>query len=248
MVLEASVSDLDGYLSFVDLACNRLDRLQEYSTMDGDGNGLFAMHGLTMYARDTARAAALLLRNGMTCQAGALARVVLEHAVVLQWLKADPEQRGQLFLKHGMSEHARWFKVVLAADFDLSRPEFASLGTADEKRGAKPPKSPAPELDSVQTLFGQTEVGRKLYLVYRNLSQFVHPSWRALPSYAERLEHGQELKTSLQVEQPPTSVAHYLASGLAMCALPYLTMLDELETAIALGVAAQVAGVTTALD
>lgn len=62
----------EDFLTCLDRACDRLDGLQEYGIWEGDATELLALHGLTMYARDTARAAAMLLRGGQTLAAGAL--------------------------------------------------------------------------------------------------------------------------------------------------------------------------------
>ena len=91
----------EEYLAIVDAACEALDGIQEYGIWRGDADGLLVLHGLAMYGRDTARSAAALLRDGRTLSASALARIVIEHAVLAQWLKVDPEGRGHLFLQQG---------------------------------------------------------------------------------------------------------------------------------------------------
>lgn len=158
------------YLAVVDAVCDALDGIQEYGIWRGDADGLLVMHGLAMYARDTARSAALLLRNGRTLSASALARIVIEHAVFAQWLKVDPEGRGHLFLQQGEVERFRWFEVVLAADLDLADPVHAAW----QQEGRKP-KNVAPEFETPKNLFSDTEQGRQFYVTYRNLSRFVHP-------------------------------------------------------------------------
>lgn len=79
--------------------CSSLDDIEEYGIAEGDAGGLLVLHGLAMYARDTARSAMWLLREGRTLAAAVLARVTIEHAVLAQWLKLDPEARGSLFLR-----------------------------------------------------------------------------------------------------------------------------------------------------
>src|SRR5680860_201991 len=112
----------EEHVACVDLACSLLDAVEEYSIAEGDVSGLLVLHGLAMYARDTARSASALLADGQTLAASALTRVVIEHAVLAQWLKVDPETRGSLFLQQSEVERHRWFDVVLAADFDLIDP------------------------------------------------------------------------------------------------------------------------------
>lgn len=240
----------EEYLACVQLACDRLDGLQEYGIPTGNATGLLVMHGAAMYARDTARVAAALLRQGETHAAGALARVVLEQAVLTQWLKADPEVRGQMFMQQSEVERARWFDVVLDAGFDLTGPEDAGLAGIEKERGllTPRPKNVAREFDTPKNLFGDTKVGRQFYLTYRNLSQFVHPTVRVYARYTEELRFGLALKTTVQEEQDPEAVAYYLASALAMCALPYFDLLGEFEAGAVLGVAAHTAGLSTHLD
>lgn len=125
-------------LACIETACSALDGLQEYGIAQGDAAGLLVMHGLAMYARDTARAAVALLRAGQTLAAGALTRVVIEHAVLAQWLLADPEVRGQLFLQQSQVERARWFEVVLDANFDPEDPVVAALTEKEKRRGWPP--------------------------------------------------------------------------------------------------------------
>jgi hypothetical protein len=190
------------HLGCVEVACAALDSIQEYGVTPGGAAGLLVMHGLAMYARDTARAAAALLVNGRTLAAGALTRVVIEHAVLAQWLRADPEPRGQLFIQQSDVERARWFEVVLAANFDLEDPAHAALTKINERDGlAAKPKNVDEVFNTVKNLFGDTENGRQLYLTYRNLSKFVHPSAATFARYTEQAPYGLELKTQLQTDQ-----------------------------------------------
>lgn len=244
------VTPFEECLACIDLTCDRLDGLQEYSIATGDATGLLVMHGLAMYARDAARAAAMLLRDGQTLAAGALTRVVLEHAVLAQWLKVEPEARGQLFMQQSAVERSRWFEVALAANFDLGSPAHAALTKIEEERGLAPskPKNVAKEFDTPKNLFGDTQVGRRFYLTYRHLSQFVHPSLRTFGRYTEELRFGLGLKTTLQAGQDPEALAFYLASATVMCALPYFDVLGEVEFGAVVGVAARSAHVVTSFD
>jgi len=44
----------------VESACAALDTVEEHGIREGDASGLLVLHGLAMYARDTARSASLL--------------------------------------------------------------------------------------------------------------------------------------------------------------------------------------------
>jgi hypothetical protein len=92
---------------------------RKYDIAEGDARGLLVLHGLAMHARDTARAASLLLREDLTHPAAALTRVVIKFGVLAQRLKEDPESRGGLFLQQSEVERYRWFEVVLAANIDM---------------------------------------------------------------------------------------------------------------------------------
>jgi len=216
-------------LTCIETVCVALDGLQEYGIAVGDAAGLLVMHGLAMYARDTARAAVALLRGGRTLAAGALTRVVIEHAVLAQWLRADPEGRGQLFLQQSEVERARWLEVVLAADFDMKGAEHSARPMVDERdRLATKPKNVDAIFHTPKNLFSDTEVGRQMYLTYRNLSRFVHPSAATFGRYTELLPQGAlRLTMQLQAEQDAEAVSFYLATATVMSALPYLDATGE---------------------
>jgi hypothetical protein len=246
------VTRTEEHLHVVESACAAVDGVEEYGIWQGDASGLLVLHGLAMYARDTARSASLLLRDGRTLSAAALTRVVIEHAVLAQWLKADPEERGQLFLQQSQVERARWFEVVLAANFDMTDPAHAALTEIDKRDGlVTKPKNVDEVFHTPKNLFGDTEQGRQFYLTYRNLSRFVHPSVTTFARYGYEppLGGGRQLVNTLQQEQDPEAASFYLASAIVMCALPYLDVLEEeLQAATMLRLAANAAEVPTSLD
>lgn len=160
-----------------------LDDVVEYGILQGGEPGLVVLHGAAQYARDTARAASALLITDQVLAGGALTRVVIEHTVLAQWVKADPEERGQLFLRQSDVERTRWYEIVLAANFHLTDPMHTVLGTIDERKVGAKPKNVIKEFNTVKNLFGDTDQGRQLYLTYRNLSRFVHPSAATFARY-----------------------------------------------------------------
>jgi hypothetical protein len=242
----------EEHLHVVESACVALDGVEEYGIWQGDASGLLVLHGLAMYARDTARSASLLLRDGRTLSAGALARVVIEHAVLAQWLKADPEERGHLFIQQSQVEHDRWFEVVLAANFDMEDPVYAALTEKERREGLVTKlKNVDAAFHTPKNLFGDTEYGKQLYLTYRNLSRFVHPSVTTFARYGYEppLGGGRQLVSTLQQDQDPEATSFYLASAAVMCALPYLDVLeDQLQAATLLRLAASAAHVPTSPD
>lgn len=242
----------EEHLDVVESACAALDGVEEYGIWQGDAMGLLVWHGLTMYSRDTARSAALLLRDGRTLSAAALTRVVIEHAVLAQWLKADPEARGSLFLQQSEVERARWFEVLLDANFDPTDPMIAMLTEREKRDGlVQKHKNVNEVFHTPKNLFGDTENGRHFYLTYRNLSRFVHPSVTTFARYTVEppLSGGLQLLPTLQQDQDPGAASFYLASAMVMCALPYLDVQeDQLPAAVRLRLAAEAAHVPTALD
>lgn len=228
-------------LECVRAACSLLDAVEEYSIRPPDGAGLLVLHGLAMYARDTARAAAHLIPDH-TLTAGALTRVVIEHATLAQWLRHDPEQRGGLVLQQSEVEQHRWYQVVDAAG--LERP----AGDEADPSGPKP-KNVAPEFATARNLFGDSEHGTQLYLTYRNLSRYVHPAVTTFARYAESAPFGGlTLKPELQNGHEPEALAFYLASATVMCTLPYLDVLGDEGATTALRGIAGAADVVTTLD
>lgn len=238
----------EDYLDLAELACHRLDGIQEYGIATGNAGGLLVLHGLATYARDTARAAMTLLRDGQTLGAAALTRVVIEHAVLAQWLVVDPETRGGLFLQQSQVERARWFEVVLAANTDREDPFHVAMAEKEKREGlVGKPKNVTPDFDTVRNLFGDTERGRQLYLTYRNLSRFVHPSAATFAMYTSKLPGGLQLPMQRQVDWNGESLSFFLAAATVMSVLPYLDVLGEVGAAATVMVAAQSAGVPTSL-
>jgi hypothetical protein len=110
------------------------------------------------------------------------------------------------------------------------------------------PKNVAPAFDTPKNLFGDTSKGKQMYLAYRHLSRFVHPSVTTFGRYTERPPYGGlHLSTRLEVEQDDEAVAYYLASAMVLCALAYLDALGEPVSA-AVVAAARLSGVLTTLD
>ena len=103
------------YLSTAAETCATLDDLDEYRIAEGSSHDLVVLHGVAMYARDITRAASELLIAGRTLAASALTRTVIEHSVLAQWVKEDPETRGHLFLCQSEVERHRWLDVVLVS-------------------------------------------------------------------------------------------------------------------------------------
>lgn len=233
-------------------ACAALDGVEDYGIGYGDASGLMVLHGLAMYARDTARSATRLLRDGRTMSAAALTRVVVEHAVLAQWLKADPEERGQLFLRQSEVERARWFEVVLDAHFDTEDPVSAALAEREKRDGLAPKLKNVDEVfQTARNLFGDSESGKQFYLTYRNLSRFVHPSVTTFARYGYEtpLGSGRQLVNTVRQDQDPEAASFYLAAATVMCTLPYLDVLeDHLDDATMLRLAASAAHVPASLN
>jgi hypothetical protein len=237
----------DDYLRCVEAACTALDEIQEYGIAEGDAAALLVMHGLAMYARDTARASAALLRAGQTLGAAALTRIVIEHAVLAQRIQQDPDERAQLVLQQSVVEQFRWFEVVVAADLDKDDEGQPWMTAPEELRGPKP-KNVAREFETVKNLFGDGQGGRQLYLTYRNLSRFVHPSASTFGRYTIALPFGLQLVNQVQEPQDPESAAFFLGSATVMCALPYLDLVGADGSSMRLRGAARTIGVLTDLD
>lgn len=98
-----------------------------------------------------------------------------------------------------------------------------------------------------KNLFGDSEAGRQLYLTYRHLSRFVHPSAATFARYTAKLPFGLDLKMQLQECQNAEALSFYLASATVMSTLPYLDMTGEPVGAAVL-VSARLCGAPTSLD
>ena len=133
--------------------------------------------------------------------------------MIVQWVKMDPDARGQLFLDQSWVERTRWFEVVLKAGIDLTDSRSITVRTTEqEPRSSSKPKNVAPEFGTVKILFGDNSFGRQLYLTYRNLSRFVHPSATTFVRYTSALDFGGlSLRTALVSDQDPEAISFYLA-------------------------------------
>ena len=158
----------------IDLTCRRLDRAQKHRAQESPTTGLIVLHGLAMYARDSARSAASLLRAEQTLPAAVLGRVILEHAALAQWLEVDPEGRGQLCLDQSTTSRSRWLKAVLEVADERQQP-WLQQWQEEQRRLPAGAKNAAPEFNRVAALFGKSDAGNELYMTYRNLSSYVHP-------------------------------------------------------------------------
>ena len=172
--------------------------------------------------------------------------------MLAQWLGADPEVRGQLYLQQSQVERARWFEVVLTASFDMTDPSHVALTKWESEHDPQPrPKNVDEVFHTPKNLFGDSEQGRHFYLTYRNLSRFVHPSVTTFTRYTVEppMGSGRQLVNTLQQDQDPEATSYYLAPAVIMCALPYLDVLgDQLKASTLLRLAARAAEVPSALD
>jgi len=208
-----------AFRGIVDASAAALDGVKPYGIRHGDAHDLLVLHGLAMYARDTSRATLDLLDGGHDLSASALMRVVMEHAIVAQWVGAVPG-RGVEFMRQGEVGQHRWYKVIEEAGLDLP-------GTA---RGPGPVGATAksvPELDNPKTTFGAVDSSRQLYLQYRRLSKFVHPDVTTLAWYSEALPYGASLVPKRSGRVDPESLLYFLAVSLLLATLPYLDLLGE---------------------
>ena len=229
----------DIYLAALAVAGEALDELEPYGIAANDAHGLLVLHGLAMYARDISRAATALLLADQTLAAGALTRIVVEHAVLAEWLtKAatnthELDRRAHLFLRQSQVEQHRWYEVVRDAGFEPAE--------SPERR-----KNVDPDFNTVKNLFGDTATGRQMYLTYRNLSRYVHPTASTFMRLTRQQPHGVELIPELAVGHDPEALAYYLASATVTCALRYLEPLGE-ESSVTVMAQARAAGLVVSL-
>src|SRR5687767_4245642 len=71
------------------------------------------LHGLAMQSMCMARAALLLIDNGMVAEAAPLVRVALEHAVAIQWILIVPNGADE-FVRHASFKNSKYRQVVEA--------------------------------------------------------------------------------------------------------------------------------------
>jgi len=237
---QPDAAEMAAFRAIVDAAAGALDNLDTYLIREGEAHDLLVLHGLAMYARDTARAVLALLDAGHQLSAAALTRVVLEYATVAQWVGAVPG-RGVEFMRQGEVDQHRWYKVIEEAGIEL--PESArghrTAGMATRNVNG---------LDSPKTTFKAVDSSQQLYLQYRHLSKYVHPDVTTLSRYTATVPHGLALAPARQTGIDPESLLYFLAVGVLLASLPYLEILDETESLDRLVLLAAAHGVVADLE
>lgn len=166
---------------------------------------------LAAHAINQVRAALLLADHGYAFPGQANARSAVEHAVTVQWILLTHGGRSAV-----AAELLRHYKAVINDAQNFTEvPEGLTDGLPTVKS-----EGPAKSFEQMCLRFDRS---RSLYVMYRRLSESVHPS---LGSIAEYLDHGEEAVTGLHLE--PNSVPDVDFTW--ACALSAVWAVSALET------------------
>lgn len=139
---------------------------------------------LAAHAINQVRAALLLADHGYAFPGQANARSAVEHAITVQWMILTHDGRSRV-----AAELLRHYKAVVN-----DAKGFADLGGIGEGLPEIKSEGPARNFERMCLRFDQS---KSLYVMYRRLSESVHPS---LGTIVEYLDHADEKVTALSLE------------------------------------------------
>lgn len=182
---------------------------QRVSVGQAKGRHLESLHGLIAYTVAQVRASLVLIDAGHAFPAQANARVAYEYALAIQWIHLTDEGLEK-FAKHG---HRR-AKILLdsAERAGLSIPQdiAAALEEGDDYGPSEP------QLKYFEQLCRRFDPTGWLYVVYRQLSSYIHPSSAVAVSYLDRSTRPVGLVRQAQPEPRPLLWTLAFATALAV--------------------------------
>lgn len=135
------------------------------------------LHGLTMHVVNSARAALLLMDQGLAVQAAPLVRIALEHAAAVQWVVVTPAGAEQ-FTQQASFKSAKFRDVVERVGFEIPEDMVEYYKNAPKPRANR-------TLSEVRKMFLDLDPTEWLYVQYAYLSGYVHPSTTVVSAYLD---------------------------------------------------------------
>jgi hypothetical protein len=125
--------------------------------------------GIYSYIHRLGRAATVLADNGMSFEVLPLARIMLEHAIVLHWVIERGDDGVDTMLANQATQMKNWMANTKNTELELPPALAAELTDSfagiDESKALRAFKTMCEQLDA-----------QSLYALYGSLSQFVHPT------------------------------------------------------------------------
>ncbi|MFC7497064.1 MULTISPECIES: DUF5677 domain-containing protein [unclassified Nocardioides] len=195
-----------------------VDELETLHVRPRKHRHLELMHGLTWYTCDTARSALQLIDADQSGSAAVLVRVALEHGTLLQWLVAEPENaekymQQKKFEALKFKDVAERAGIMLPADLRGEYESYASLKAIQD-------------LQQIRGMFDRLDPAGALYLQYRYLSGYIHPSMKTTGRYTHIDGDGLALMSE-PAPAPARAILYTLAMALAFAVAPYVDLIHN---------------------
>ncbi len=168
----------------------------------------FAAHAI-----EQVKAALILIDSGYAYLAEVNGRSALEHAIVVQWIMWTDQSEYAL-----VSEMLRINAITLE---EMEKAHAISLSERDQT-----PKPPRTTISHVQNMANRFSPDGFLYLLYRRLSDAVHPSLHTIQSYLQFDEYDVSAVVHHIAYKPSIDFMHALMLSLMSC----LTAVAGLDT------------------
>jgi hypothetical protein len=208
------------YRKLIDGLLNDFEGMTELTYRAADVRTGRLVFALTNQIHRTAAAILVLNDADMDHEAQPLLRQVLEFTVQAHWLSCRGDGVVDLFL--GRDERSR--KAFLA-DVGSDGPFTIDADLAEEIRAAEAPvRSDLGELATIEAVFNSLGLRSSLWVVYRYLSGYAHPSSFAVSGYLTELHDG----TIAGVKRPEPPGEHAILGILVHCLIWSSRALDDL--------------------
>lgn len=211
-----------------------LDGITQFSMSGAAAPYFDVFHTYAHYTCNTVRAALALFDANLVEQCRALTRVALEHAATAQWLALEPGryetfQRNLKYEWEGTRKIAEEVGAPFANDLILHLPAEVVGKKAQELHARK--------------LFKAVDESERLYLHYKVLCGYIHPSATSARLFVSAEGHG-----GLALQSPYEHGAYLdmyaLAQSLALALMPYLDLARGKPHKPAMGKIAATCGLT----
>lgn len=176
------------------------------------------IHGLVAHCNNVAGAALYLLSSvevDYSMAAAPLVRVALEHALTVQWLVLHPGGPEE-FVKHASFKNAKFHELT----------RQSALKMPDEVRDyydrTKRPRA-SKQLSQVRKMVDSLDPEGWLYLIYSDLSAYVHPSAAEVVRYLDTRQ--KPPGTLLRTEFSRRPLMHALAMSTCLANAVYLDLI-----------------------
>jgi len=174
------------------------------------------LQGLCFYVHDTCKAALVLVDGGYLPSAAALTRIAVEHAAMAQWIVLHPEGAEKYLAE--MEAQANTF-AKKAKDVGVEIPEDVLIAYRQYENA-----KPVPEIRQTETMFAAVDPSGWMYLHWKSLCGFVHPSSTTTTMYVEETPDGATTWVRGAKGAPEETIIPSLALSILLATAPLLDL------------------------